>query len=267
MPSVGVIIPTRNMADTLWVAVGSACRCGADRIIVIDDASTDATPLVVEHWMGRFPQIEYIRHEQKLPDHNAAQREVYAAIGTDHIIGLAADDYLMPWCIDEIRSNADAAVVFTSVDVLYDGVLFCRTDSAGIEGRATPEAVCDRFKSDANATESGIGSSLRNDVAQWLWSLDWHVLGPCMDSVGYGTAACLHGAHYVRRRSAALSLRERSYGRNPEWGEDFYIDIAKKSMAFMLRAGLDVRTAAAISKKRCMVEVVFDDDLTEEAVA
>lgn len=262
MASVAVITPTRNMADTLWVSLGSACRAGADEIVVIDDASEDHTPAVVGLWQARYPQIKYIRHDTKLPDHNAAQREVYASLKSDYVIGLSADDLLYSNCIREIREaaeNGEPAVVFTGVDVLQDGEHYIRTDIAPVSAHMTPEAVSTRFRSDANATESGIGSALRHDMAMWLWSLGWESLGPCMDSVGYGTVACLQGAAYIHKRCAALAFRERSYGRNPDWNEDYYLEIARKSIDFMFRAGLDRDTAAAICKKRCRVEVSWED--------
>lgn len=259
MPTVAVVTPTRNMADTLWVSLGSACRAGADEIVVIDDASEDHTPAVVGLWQSRYPQIKYIRHDTKLPDHNAAQREVYASLKSDHVIGLSADDCLLSEAIHFIKQNAHAPLVFTAVDVVREDGMYLGTDVSAFDGDVSPDEISARFRSDANATECGIASSVRRDIMEWLWSLNWEALGPCMDSVGYGTAACLHGAHYVRRRCGVYTQKERSYGNNPDWGEDYFIDLAKKSIDFMHRAGLDRETAAAICKKRCRVEVAWED--------
>lgn len=253
--TIAVVIPTRNMADTLWVALGSAMP--ADEIIVVDDASEDDTSAVVARWKEKHANLSYIKHAEKLPDHNLAQKPVYAAIQSDYVIGLGADDRLYPECFREIKNNQGQAVVFTAVDVLIDGIWHARTDASNLRGTVSAAAVRENLKSQNNATESGIGSALRTDVANYLWSIGWGELGPFMDSVGYATAACLHGAAYVPKRCASLALRERSYGRDPDRTAEYYLTMGQKCIDFMLAAGLPHDVISAIAKKRCGVEVTW----------
>ncbi len=63
LPVVSVIIPTYNRADLLPEALDSVyAQAGLGelfemQVIVIDDASTDATPAVIQ----RYPEVSYIR--------------------------------------------------------------------------------------------------------------------------------------------------------------------------------------------------------------
>lgn len=243
------------MANTLGRALGSACVGGADEIVVVDDASTDGTYNVVQQWQKSHPHVQYVRHPEKSKDHNSAQRNVWLSLRSDHVVGLAADDWLYPAAIEAIRRNAHAPVVFTDADAFDELGRFTHWHMSDFYGYRSADEVRARVRGPSNLIESGIGSSLRRDMVQWLWRMGWESLGPLMDSVGYGTVACLFGAAYVHAKGAGLTVRDRSYGRNPDWTEDDYRAMGMHAVAWMEYAGLDCETIKAMARKRCYVEV------------
>ena len=92
MPTVTVIIPTRNRAAFLRGAVESAKHSGAiSEIVVVDDGSTDETPEVCR----KLSDIRYIR----LPRHlglAAARNAGIAASKTEFVAFLDDDDRRLP---------------------------------------------------------------------------------------------------------------------------------------------------------------------------
>ena len=255
MSTLAVVIPTRNMAKYLGRALGSVCHGGADEIVVIDDASDDDTAAVVEHWKNQFPHVQYVRHAEKAADHNEAQRDVWLSLQSDQIVGMGADDYLFPGAISAIKSHADAPVVFGDADTIDTEGRYMYSHHSAFYGQRTAEQVRARFQSSCGVIESGCGSALRRDMVRWLWDMGWEQLGPMMDSVGYATIACLHGAAYVQSKTVAIMVSDASYGHRSRWTDADILKWASASIAFMRLAGLDDATVAGIARKRCHVEM------------
>jgi glycosyltransferase involved in cell wall biosynthesis len=63
-----VVIPTRNKAATLSRAIVSAASQNPVEVLVVDDASTDDTPGIVEQLRGVYSCIRYERHSSKAAD-------------------------------------------------------------------------------------------------------------------------------------------------------------------------------------------------------
>lgn len=255
MSTVAVVIPTRNMAQYLGRALGSVCHGGADEIVVIDDASEDDTPVVVEHWQNQYSHVQYIRHAKKLDDHNKAQRDVWLSLKSDQIIGMGADDYLYPGAISRLKSHADAPVVFGDADTINEIGNYLYSHTSDFYGVRSAQEVRERFQSPCNLIESGCGSALRADMVRWLWEHGWEQLGPLMDSVGYGTVAALFGAAYVPQKTVAVMVTETSYGHRSRWTDDEIQHWARAAIGFMSYVGLDDLTVRAIARKRCCVEI------------
>lgn len=57
-PLVSVIIPARNAFETIDRAVISAVNCGADKVLVYDDNSTDKTRLRLDKLYCAYPQVQ-----------------------------------------------------------------------------------------------------------------------------------------------------------------------------------------------------------------
>lgn len=248
MSAVSIILPTRNMAATLHRAMDSACSQGPDVLYVVDDASEDDTPVVVERFTSQHSFVRYVRRTEKAPCHVAALRPVYDELPEGHVIGLAADDILLPGIVTSVRAYAEHAVIFTNYSV-EDGERLWQVQHPYVKPiHMTPAAMCKRLQMQRPA-ETGIGSSVRTDVMRWLWNLGWHELGPHADSIGYATAAAVHGALYLPMVGAHVRFNRNGYGQrvaaeNPAaW--------ADKAQAFMRRAGLDDPTIQALVEARC----------------
>jgi len=101
-----VVVPARNEAESLTQLVsevvdacreqcsrhvaGPAARLGAFELIVVDDASTDATPRVLDELRGIVPELRPLRLEAQVGQSGALMAGIHAAIG-DWIATLDAD--------------------------------------------------------------------------------------------------------------------------------------------------------------------------------
>jgi hypothetical protein len=248
MSTVAVIIPVRNKAGTLERAVVSAAA--ADEIHVVDDASTDNIGEVV----ARLPvKVTYWRWPMKSLDHTAALRTVYHASRCRQFIGMGADDFLLPTLIPAIRENADAPVIFSDYAVvdINEKVLAVIPQDAREKTALGPEEVRARFQSTRNATETGIGSSLRCDVAAWLWARGWEALGPHVDSIGYSAAAATFGCVLLPFVGAAYTHGGSSYGRESLASMEDVARLAGVCLDWLDDVGIDEATAHSLCEKRC----------------
>lgn len=248
--SVAVVIPTRNMAGTLERAIMSCAD--ADEIHVIDDASTDDTAAV----LARLPvKVIVWRWPRKSRDHLTAQRVVYDTIEADHIIGVGADDVLLPGFVDTVRANSHVSVLLADYNVVSPSGEYLWTVSQEVTEPTllAPEQMRARVESPRNATETGIGSSLRRDVVQWLWRHGWDRMGPHMDSIGAAAAACTFGCLLLPMAGAAYTFTERSYGRDGDDSEELTKKRAVVCRDFLRGCGLPDSTVRALCSKRCSV--------------
>lgn len=95
--NVAVIIPTYNRACFLREAIESALSQSVPPIgvYVVDDASTDDTPQLMEKWYGAHPSVHYIR----LPENSGpayARMVGVKAARTEWIAFLDSDDVWLP---------------------------------------------------------------------------------------------------------------------------------------------------------------------------
>ena len=249
--SVGVVIPTRNMGGSLEKALESACSQFPDRVIVVDDASEDNTPSVVDRFAKRCSFVECVRWEKKQPCHVSALRPIFLDLGCAHSIGLAADDILLPGIVDAIRGHLHQAVIFTHYSCELAGNPELRWEAKHPYVETTelsPLEMRERIQTQPSV-ETGIGSSLREDVTRWLWDNEWDSLGPHSDSIGYATAAAIFGCVYLPIYGAHISFNPKGYGqKESDKDPDFWSDRVRE---FTSRVGLDELTSNALIQKRC----------------
>lgn len=103
--SVGVVIPNFNGASLLSQTLASvlAQTRPVDQVVVVDDASTDASLRVIEEWAGRLPlSIVALASNSGV---SAARNAGIAALGTDLVALLDADDVWLP---DHVQLVTDA---------------------------------------------------------------------------------------------------------------------------------------------------------------
>ncbi len=95
--NVAVIIPTYNRAHFLREAIESALsqRMPPTGVYVVDDASTDETPQLMETWYAGHPRVHYIR----LPENSGpayARMVGVKAAQTEWVAFLDSDDVWLP---------------------------------------------------------------------------------------------------------------------------------------------------------------------------
>lgn len=247
--SIGIVIPTRNMAATLDKALASACNQGPEVVAVVDDASEDNTTEVVERYASQFPFVQHIRWREKAPCYVSALRPVYENLGTDHVISLGADDVLLPGLLMAVRRSITRPVVFSHYSCADgDRQWFVRHPYDDVED-LDAEQMRERLRTQ-QAVETGIGSSVRADVMRRLWALGWDKLGPHSDSIGYATMAAVYGATYVPVVGAHVSFNRKGYGQVQAARDP--MGWAQKCADFMAAAGLDAPTMEALIIKRCI---------------
>ncbi|GAA1744191.1 glycosyltransferase family A protein [Microbacterium paludicola] len=87
--SLTVVIPAYNSSATIGVAIASAREAGAERVIVVDDGSTDGTAAI-----ARDEGAEVVRQENS--GASVARHRGAALIETEYAIFLDADDAVIP---------------------------------------------------------------------------------------------------------------------------------------------------------------------------
>src|SRR5687767_10529446 len=121
MSAVSVIIATRNRASLLPRAVesarGAAPRLGAE-VIVVDDASTDATPEVCERLAGGG--VRYLRARRRLGAAGARNVGLVAS-ASEYVSFLDDDDARLPGSLD---AQVDALAARPDAGLTYGRALY-----------------------------------------------------------------------------------------------------------------------------------------------
>lgn len=126
MTTLSVILPVHNGAQHLPDALASLHHNDAPdvEVVVVDDASTDATPALLEAWAGRFASLRVLRTAE--PVGAAAARNLgLAQAGGRLITFVDADDWL---------ARGHLAALVGAIDGL--GCDFVRTDHVQVRGRS-----------------------------------------------------------------------------------------------------------------------------------
>ena len=107
LPRVTVVVPNYNHARYLAESLGSieAQTRAPDRVIIIDDASTDDSISVISRFTAKHPTWELIRHESNRGV-TRRQNEALATVETEWIGFLGADDVLHPEYLKKAMNEA-----------------------------------------------------------------------------------------------------------------------------------------------------------------
>lgn len=124
---VSVIIPIYNAEQYLGQCLGSVLRQSlADiEIILVNDASTDASQTIISNYQSHDDRIHYIEMEHNGGVSAARNTGIKTATG-EFIIFLDADDY---WDGDEMLESLYQQAVSEKADFISFG--FCRVDDKG----------------------------------------------------------------------------------------------------------------------------------------
>lgn len=117
-PLVSVAVPVWNGEDYLARALDSilAQTLSDIEVVILDNASTDATPAIAQAYVARDPRMRYIRHPQNIgsnPNFNAGAR----ATAGRYLKWLAADDTVDPTflerCVAVLEADPSVALCTT----------------------------------------------------------------------------------------------------------------------------------------------------------
>jgi glycosyltransferase involved in cell wall biosynthesis len=135
-PSVSVVVVSHNygrfLDDALQSVVGQSRA--PDEVVVIDDASTDATPHVAARWSADVPYVESVRNETRLGPARTFNRGFARATG-DLVVKLDGDDRFSGGYLEAL----EAAILRTGADIAYSGVR-----QFGAQTRQIPATPFDR---------------------------------------------------------------------------------------------------------------------------
>ena len=77
-----------------------------DEYIILDDASTDNSPAIIESYARKYSYIRYLRNERNLGALASIERAVKLATG-DYLYAGAADDYVLPGFFEKAMQMAE----------------------------------------------------------------------------------------------------------------------------------------------------------------
>jgi glycosyltransferase involved in cell wall biosynthesis len=191
-PLLSVVIPTWNRAQLVCDAVNSARaqRAGEVEVIVVDDASTDATVSRLEAEFGTRIRLLRLRHRGGV----GAARTAGARMATGEFVAfLDSDDVWLPGKLEaELRVFAqfpDAQVVVSDSQNFFEG---------------EPDGSS-RFAQNG-LLEATNGEVRRTDECDWLWTNSMNTAHTCSITV---------------RREALLKLGERLFAEDLVCCEDW----------------------------------------------
>jgi hypothetical protein len=110
-----IVLPTYNHGHYIGPALDSvfAQTRQPDRVLLLDDGSTDNTAEVIQPYLNRVPRIDYVR----MPSNRGVVAMLNAGLAmteTEFVLFLAADDMLAPEAVEQLLAalirNPKAAV-------------------------------------------------------------------------------------------------------------------------------------------------------------
>lgn len=98
-------------------------------LIIVDDFSTDSSKITIENWLQKHPEIHFITNETNLGITKSFNKALQFAKG-EYIIDLAADDVLLPQCVEsQLKGFNDSSlknlgVVYGNVELILENGTF-----------------------------------------------------------------------------------------------------------------------------------------------
>jgi glycosyltransferase involved in cell wall biosynthesis len=124
-PLISIVLPTYNGARYLAEAIDSVCRqtYAAWELIIVDDASSDATPQIIAAYCARDQRIRSVRHEtnRRLP---AALNTGFAEARGTLLSWTSDDNHYQPTALEELArmlgERPDIDFVFADYAIMDD---------------------------------------------------------------------------------------------------------------------------------------------------
>jgi glycosyltransferase involved in cell wall biosynthesis len=134
-PLVSVVLPVYNGQRYLAESIQSCLdQTLTDwELLVVDDASTDETPAIIEKFVEADHRIHHLRHQtnRRLP---AALNSGFAEARGTYLSWTSDDNHYRPEALSEmvklLQANPSVDFVYTDFDIVDDAGVFVRTVSA-----------------------------------------------------------------------------------------------------------------------------------------
>ena len=97
-------------------------------LIIVDDYSNDDSVKVIKNWLINYPEIQFIENTSNIGNTKTFNKALQSAKG-EYIIDLAADDLLLPNCI-ETQINTFQKSEYKNVAIVYGNFNFINEDGS-----------------------------------------------------------------------------------------------------------------------------------------
>ncbi len=223
--SVTIILSNYNHGRFLPESLRHICEQSrpADKILVIDDGSTDNSVNIIEGFEQRYDNLRLIKNSVNI-GLQASIEKVLPLVVTDCIVWSASDDLLLPNFLEKsmavLERHPKAGLVFSELTVLKGetGIISRFAEEPSVahiyDLRDLPEfadskTVCARMKRSYFPPTSNsvvVRMWALKDVGYFRASLEWH-----SDWLAYNAIAVKFGACVVAETLALIRERDDSY--------------------------------------------------------
>jgi glycosyltransferase involved in cell wall biosynthesis len=217
MTKILTVMSCHNAEATVRRAATSVLYQGG-WLLAVNDGSEDGTGDILWGLQAKHSRL-LIRENPKQADWQEAMAfavELTSHTTATHILGLGADDVLLPNCIEKMEEYDDA--------IIWGDYYFAnwRTQAIGVSasGYALPlsldgDEVQERFSASDDPfgetwRPSGVACAVRRDL--WLDMMlgkRAYELGPHSDTIALNLLACQRGATFIPQKLAAFTLRHK----------------------------------------------------------
>ncbi len=221
----GLCMSVRNHAGLVARALAGLAAQGRafDRIVLVDDASDDATLDRLQAFAAGRGEVEVLRNAERLGGVASIGRAV-ARLDTDYLAWAAADDLLLPQALARLAAAAaaqpQAALVLgeTGVVPLADGrfgAVGSMAHGGAMLGSLAPWLAPEQLPGILSCRRLSFGTAwiMRRDALAAIGGFA-PALGPLADFFAGLALACRHGIAVVPERLSVMSVDAASYSRS-----------------------------------------------------
>lgn len=264
-PRVTVVVPCHNYGRYLPACVDSVLsQAGVDvDVLIVDDASTDASPEVARALAGADPRVTVVQHSRNA-GHIATYNEGLGMATGTYVVLLSADDLLVPGSLARatavMEANPRVGLVYGNPVVFHgDDPPPARTRSRGVciwRGSEWISRQCRRGLSCIYCPEAVVRTSVQHAVGGYDAALPHTAdLDMWLRIAAVADVARVNGSDQAYRRMHAESMMQTAYAREIEdlrGRRDAY-------EAFFAGAGAGLATAqrdTAVVRRRLAAEAL-----------
>ena len=240
--TLSVLIANYNYAHTLERSIESVLSQSRqpDEFVIIDDASTDGSEVILDRYAAAYPWLRLIRHEKNLGA-MATIQEAQRVITGDFGLCFGSDDYVSPGAIEKFMAAAERhpTVAFIQGEYIAADLAGKELWRARVEAGPSPMLMTPSTYMEIVFEEmppySGVGggrlfrraaleeADLRPELHGWLDTYAAHV------------AALRHGCYYLPEPLLVLHMAENSLSAKTSRDPKILLDIMGRA-AWLMRS-------------------------------